>query len=109
MRQTDYIPEDEEVIQMTRQHRELYPGGEELILMNREQARTLVEKAAGKRQITREELAMRLAHVLVPVGVGITWILGAAEGLADPLFAGITAAVCMLWAAVSAKWGDVNG
>lgn len=109
MRQTDYIREDEEVIQMTRQHRELYPGGEELILMNREQARALVEKATGRKQITREETAMRLAHVLVPVCVGVTWILGATEGLADPLFAGITAGMCILWAAVNAKWGDING
>lgn len=109
MDQTKMNREDADVILMTSQHRKLYPGGEKLILMNREQARALVEKAAGKKEITREEMIMRLAHVLVPVSIGVTWILGAAEGLADPLFAGVTATACMLWAAVNAKWGNVNG
>ena len=49
-----------------------------------------------------------LAHALVPLLICASWILGAIEGLADPVFTGVITAVCALWAWVNYKWGAVN-
>lgn len=51
---------------------------------------------------------LRIINALAPVFIGLSWVLGAAEGLADPLFAGISAAICALWAVVNFKWGTLN-
>lgn len=108
MNEQEYIPGDNDCITMTRQNRNCHPGGEKLILMNQEQARELVEKASQKRPMTKEEALMQLIHVLAPVFICATWILGAMEGLADPVFTGVVTAVCILWAVVNYKWGNAN-
>lgn len=56
----------------------------------------------------RYELAvtkMRLIHAILPIIICLTWILGAAEGLADPVFTAVVTAICVLWSVCNYKWG----
>ena len=54
------------------------------------------------------KVKLGLAHALVPLLICASWILGAMEGLADPVFTAVITAVCVLWAWVNYKWGAVN-
>jgi hypothetical protein len=104
----EFIPGDNDCINMTRKNREVYPGGEKLVLMNRDQAADLVKRAAGRKEVTKEQAIMQLAQIVAPMMICAAWILGAMEGLADPVFTGVITGVCMLWAMVNYKWGNMN-
>lgn len=113
MKKEEYIPGDNAIISMVNQNRACHPGGEPVILMNEDEARQLVEQAFRKQkpvaaEPTRESLILQLCHGLIPVGICATWILGAMEGLADPVFTGVLTAACAGWAAVEWKWGKFN-
>lgn len=56
----------------------------------------------------QHSVKLGIAHALIPVLICATWILGAVEGLADPVFTGVISAVCALWAWVNYKWGAIN-
>lgn len=117
MNKTEFIPGDDACFDMVHRNRACHPGGEELVLMNKTQALTLLKRASGIRprretpkepEVTREDLVLQLAHGLVPVFIGLTWVLGAMEGLADPFFTCVVAGICGLWACVERKWGKFH-
>lgn len=117
MNKSEYIPGDDVCFDMVHRNRACRPGGEKLVLMKESQVMALLKKASGVRpkrqepveqEITREQLILQLAHGLVPVCIGLTWILGAFEGLADPAFTCVVAGVCGLWGCVNWKWGKFN-
>ena len=117
MKHEEYITGDNDCIGMVSRNRHCHPGGEKLVLMNEAQAMALLKKASGirpKRQepvqaeVTKEQLILQLAHGIVPVFIGMTWVLGAVEGLADPLFTCFVAGISVLWGCVEWKWGKVN-
>lgn len=62
----------------------------------------------SKEEPTKRTVALHIAHALAPLLIGATWILGAMEGLADPVFTGVVTSICVLWAVVNYKWGAVN-
>lgn len=114
MNKNEYIPGDNECISMVGKNRACHPGGEPMILMTKQQAMALTLKASRKQtrkqetkepEVTREKLILQLCHGLAPVCIGLTWILGAFEGLADPAFTSIVAGICCLWGCVEWKWG----
>lgn len=115
MNNYEYIPGDNDCIEMTSQNRKCHPGGEPMILMNETQARRLVERAARKEKPVqtqpvpaKEDIILQLIHAVIPIGIAGTWVLGAMEGLADPVFTGITVAACGLWSLCNWKWGKYN-
>lgn len=116
MKTEEFIPGDNECFDMVKRNRACHPGGEPMILMNRQQAMALMLKADRKNPrpdpeaptLTREQLILQLAHGLIPVTIGLTWVLGACEGLADPAFASIVTGICILWGCVNWKWGKVH-
>lgn len=112
MNKTEFIPGDNDCIAMVGRNRACHPGGEPMILMNRQEAMALMLKASRKQprqeqqpEVNREQLILQLAHGLAPVCIGLTWVLGAMEGLADPAFTSIVAGICGLWGVVEWKWG----
>lgn len=108
---------DSEVIGMVNHNHYCYPTREQNRLMNEQQAMALMLKASRQQprnedaqpEVTREQLILQLCHGLIPVCIGLTWVLGAMEGLADPAFTSIVAGTCGLWAVVEWKWGKVRG
>lgn len=63
----------------------------------------------AKNQIDQQHrVKLGVIHALTPLMICATWILGAMEGLADPVFTGVITGVCVLWAVVNYKWGNVN-
>lgn len=117
MNKSEFIPGDNDCIGMVSQNRACHPGGEPYILMTKQQAMALTLKASRKEprnqevqepEVTREKLILQLCHGLAPVCIGLTWVLGAMEGLADPAFTSIVAGICGLWAVVEWKWGKGN-
>ena len=116
MSNPEFIPGDNDCIAMVAKNRECHPGGEPMILMRKSQAMALLMKKPAKPrqepeepEITREQLILQLLHGLIPVAIGLAWVLGAMEGLADPAFTSIVAGACMLWGCVEWKWGKSNG
>lgn len=114
MKHEEFITGDNDCIDMVSRNRAVHPGGEKLVLMNEAQAMALLKRASGIRPVrhepaepavTREQLFFQLAHGLAPLFIGLTWVLGAMEGLANPAFTAIVAGVCGLWACVEWKWG----
>lgn len=116
MKNEEFIPGDNDCITMVSQNRACHPGGEAVILMNKQQAMQLLLKASRKHsgreieapEITREQLILQLAHGLIPVCIGMAWVLGAMEGLADPAFTSIITGTCVLWGCVNWKWGKYH-
>lgn len=115
MNNPEFIPGDNDCITMVKQNRECHPGGEPLILMRKSQAMALLMKKSPKPQqepeepeITRQQLILQLCHGLIPVTIGLAWVLGAMEGLADPAFTSIITGACVFWGCVEWKWGKVN-
>lgn len=110
MRETDYIQGDSESIAMVRENRACHPGGAPVILMGKEEAKSLMERALRKEKKvpTKEMMTMQVLQLLAPIVTGASWLLGAAEGLADPVFAIASAAICVLWSACTYKWGGYN-
>ena len=114
---SDFERQDYDCIEMVRKNRECHPGGEPVILMAKKEAAALVMKAGEKNhermeeepQITRQQLILQLAHGLAPVCIGMAWVLGAFEGLADPAFTSVIAGVCLLWGCVEWKWVRFRG
>lgn len=114
---SEFERQDMDCIDMVRKNRECHPGGEPMILMPKAEAAALVkrnkvepeEKIFEKPEVTRQQLILQLCHGLIPVTVGITWALGAWEGLADPAFACIITGVCLLWGCVEWKWVRFRG
>ena len=108
---------DAEIITMVNRNRYCYPERENLCLMTEAQAKALLkrgtvepeEKIFEKPEVTRQQLILQLCHGLIPVTIGLAWVLGAMEGLADPAFTSIVAGICMLWGCVEWKWRRVNG
>lgn len=100
---------DSEVIDMTNRNHFCYPKREENRLMNEARAQAAMLKSTREKspvpEVTREKLILQLCHGLIPVCIGMTWVLGAFEGLADPAFTAIVAGVCGLWGCVEWKWG----
>lgn len=116
MNHPEYLPGDNDCISMVEKNRACHPGGEPMILMRKSQAMALLMKKSPKPrqepqkpEITRQQLILQLLHGLIPMTVGLTWVLGALEGLADPAFTAIVAGACGLWGCVEWKWGKVNG
>lgn len=117
MKYEEYITGDNDCINMVSRNRAVHPGGEPMILMNKQQAMALMLKASRKQprkpqrepEVTKEQLMMQLAHGLAPICIGMAWVLGAFEGLADPAFTSIITGVCILWGCVNWKWGKFNG
>lgn len=113
---SEFERQDLDCIDMVKKNRECHPGGEPMILMPKQQAMALVLKAGEKKpraeteepEVTRQQLILQLLHGLIPVTIGLTWVLGAIEGLADPAFTSIVAGACGLWGCVEWKWGKVN-
>ena len=94
---------------------EFNPGGEPMVLMRKSEAMALLLKKPPRPrrepeqpEVTRQQLILQLLHGLIPVTIGLTWVLGAIEGLADPAFTSIVAGACGLWGCVEWKWGKVN-
>ena len=110
MSEHEYIHGDAESINMVRENRACHPGGTPVILMGKEEAQYLMERALRKEKKTptKEAVMMQAMQLLVPVVIGVSWLLGAAEGLADPVFAVISAVICGLWSVGTYKWGDYN-
>ena len=117
MNKSEFIPGENDSIGMVNRHRACHPGGEPMILMSKQQAMNLMLKASRKQprkeeaqqpEVTREKLILQLCHGLVPISIGLTWVLGAMEGLADPLFTCFVAGISVLWGCVEWKWGKVN-
>lgn len=117
MTHEEYNPGDNDCIEIVGRNRAVHPGGEPMILMNKQQAMDLLQKASRKQprrapqepEVTKEQLMLQLAHAIAPVCIGMAWILGAFEGLADPAFTSIISGVCVLWGCVEWKWGKVHG
>lgn len=112
----EFERQDMDCIEMVRKNRECHPGGEPMILMSKAEAMALMMKKAPKPrqepeqpEVTRQQLILQLAHGLIPVTIGLAWVLGAMEGLANPAFTSIVAGICMLWGCVEWKWRRVNG
>jgi len=55
-----------------------------------------------------EQTKKKVINMAILVAVGLAWILGAVEGLADPVFASVGAGVSIGWAVLSVKWGEKN-
>ena len=115
MENVEFIPGDNDCISMVRKNRECYPGGEPMILMPKSEAMALLMKKTPKprrkpvkKEVTRQQLILQLCHGLIPVTIGLAWVLGAWEGLADPAFTTIVAGACGLWGCVEWKWGKTN-
>lgn len=116
MNKSEFIPGDEACFDMVHRNRSYHPAGEQMILMSKQQAMNLMLKASRKQprketqqpEVTREQLILQLCHGLIPVCIGLTWVLGAAEGLADPLFTCFVAGISVLWGCVEWKWGKIN-
>ena len=111
---SDFERQDLDCIDMVRKNRECHPGGEPVILMPKAEAMELVLKARSNRQeedtqVTRNQMILQLAHGLAPVCIGMAWVLGAFEGLADPAFTSVIAGVCLLWGCVEWKWVRFRG
>lgn len=100
---------DSEVIGMVNHNHFCYPTREQNRLLRETQNMAVVLKATRKEpqqpEVSREQLILQLAHGLAPVCIGLTWVLGAMEGLADPAFTSIVAGICGLWGVVEWKWG----
>ena len=115
MENVEYDRCDAEIIDMVNRNRYCYPGREKLRLMTEAQAAALLkrqepeEKVFEKPEVTRQQLILQLCHGLIPVTIGLTWVLGAWEGLADPAFTTIVAGTCGLWGCVEWKWGKIHG
>ena len=117
MKYEEYITGDNDCISMVSRNRAVHPGGEPMILMNKDQAMALMLKASRKQprkkpepqEVTKEQLMLQAAHAMAPVFIGMAWILGAFEGLADPAFTSIISGVCILWGCVEWKMGKCNG
>ena len=114
MENIEFIPGDNDCLGMVNRNRNCHPGGEPMILMKKSQAMALMLKASRKQprekesqqpEVTRQQLILQLCHGLIPVCIGLTWVLGAIEGLADPAFTSIVAGTCGLWGVVEWKWG----
>lgn len=103
---------DSEVIGMVNHNHYCYPTREQTRLMKEQQSIALMLKASRKQplkesqqpEVTREQLILQLCHGLIPVCIGLTWVLGAMEGLADPLFTCFAVGICGLWSVVEWKW-----
>lgn len=116
MKHEEYFPGENDSISMVKQNRACHPGGEPMILMNKSQAMALLLKASRKQprkepqepEVTKEQLMLQLAHGLAPICIGMAWILGAFEGLADPAFTSVITGVCILWGCVNWKWGKFH-
>ena len=114
METIEYDRCDSEVIEMTNRNHYCYPNREKLRLMTESQAVALLkrsqpeEKVFEKPELTRRQLILQLCHGLIPVTIGLAWVLGAMEGLADPAFTTIVAGACGLWGCVEWKWGKNN-
>ena len=110
MSEAEYIQCDGESIGMVRENRKCHPGGVPVILMKEEDARALVEEATRteKHMPTRAGMMVKITQIVAPLAIGGSWLLGAAEGLADPWFAVISAGICVLWSAFSFRWEDLN-
>lgn len=110
MSETDYIHGDSESIAMVRENRACHPGGAPVILIGKDEAQSLMERALRKEKKvpTKEALTMQAMQLLAPLAIGASWLLGAAEGLAEPIFAIVSAAICGLWAVCTYKWGGYN-
>lgn len=104
---------DSEVISMVNHNHFCYPTREQNRLLQETQNMAVALKAARKEpqqpEVTREKLVLQLCHGLAPVCIGLTWILGAMEGLADPAFTSVVAGICGLWGVVEWKWGKRYG
>ena len=104
---------DSEVISMVNHNHFCYPTREHNRLLQETQNMAVILKANRKApkepEVTREKLMMQLAHGLAPICIGMAWVLGAFEGLADPAFTSIITGVCILWGCVNWKWGKFNG
>lgn len=102
---------DKEVTSMVNRHHAGYLDRQRFRVIAETQNAVLMEhveresKIFEKTEITREKLVLQLCHGLAPVCIGLTWILGAMEGLADPLFTCFVAGICGLWGVVEWKWG----
>lgn len=124
----EYEQADAEVVGMVnnnfrcREHGRFYLASEQEITaaqLDREEVRRkkiAAESAIREANRIREEAEddirshykLRIINALAPVFIGLSWVLGAAEDLADPLFAGISTAICALWAVVNFKWSTFN-
>lgn len=105
---------DSEVIRMVNQNHFCYPTREQNRLMKDAQNMALLLKENQKQtrkpedkqtEVDRQQLILQLCHGLVPICIGLAWVLGAIEGLADPAFTSIVAGACGLWGVVEWKWG----
>lgn len=113
MKKEEYIPGGNAVISMVNQNHACHLGRVPVVIMHEAEAQQLMEQAFRKQkpvaaEPTRESLILQLCHGLIPVGICAAWILGAMEGLADPVFTGVLTAACAGWAAVEWKWGKFN-
>lgn len=103
---------DSEVIGMVNHNHFCYPTREQNRLLQQTQTMAVTLKATRKApkepEVTREKLILQLMKGLVPISIGLTWVLGAMEGLADPLFTCFVAGISVLWGCVEWKWGKVN-
>lgn len=108
MSEETYIRENAECISMVRKNRECHPGGTAMILMTKEDAVALELRAQRKEKHipTKKEMMMQAAQLLAPVAMSACWLLGAAEGLADPFFAAVSTGMCVLWAICTWKMGE---
>ena len=104
---------DSEVIGMVNHNHFCYPTREQNRLLREAQNMAVTLKAAQKEpqkpEVSREQLMLQLAHGLVPICVGLAWVLGAMEGLADPAFTSIITGACCLWGCMEWKWGKYRG
>lgn len=113
MEAIEYDRCDREVIGMANHNHYCYPTRERNRLMKEQQSMAQLLKVSRSTsrkepEVTREKLILQLCHGLAPVCIGLTWVLGAMEGLADPAFTSIVAGICGLWGVVEWKWGKFH-
>lgn len=111
MNNTEFIPGDNDCITMVSQNRECHPGGEPYIVMTKQQAMALLlmkqpspREEPVEPEVTRQQLILQLCHGLIPICIGMAWVLAAFEGLADPAFTSIITGACIGWGCVEWKW-----
>lgn len=89
----------------------LATADQQIAVLTQERDATAKELRDVQKKVTEyqtAELKQRIIHSIIQVIICFTWILGALEGLADPIFTGAATFFCVLWAAVSYKWGAAN-
>lgn len=117
---SEFLPGDNECIDLVRKNRECHPAGEPMILMKEQEARRLVEQAEHVRAYQELEAEtfgddgsvvewVKCAGSILPHAVlSLMFIGGAAENLVQPVYAAMMVVFCLLWAVTTVGRGRRN-